>query len=255
MHQRFIASAASVAICFAALTGCSQAYTGPSTTQEREIEVVSAVELDTSGELSVTAGDETALTVTAGENVIDRLTSEVDDEVLHLGIDGEPLAWGGDIRYELTVPTLDAISVLGSGEATVDFTGAGEPVILVKGSGSIHAEGIAADSASMTVDGSGSITVQGIDLQKLRTKIDGAGEITADGTTDEHDVEIRGSGDYYAHDLESTNARVVIRGSGTADISVSDALDATIEGSGEIHYAGNPEITQDISGSGEVAPR
>jgi len=43
MHQRFIASAASVAICLAALTGCSQAYTGPSTTQEREIETVSVV--------------------------------------------------------------------------------------------------------------------------------------------------------------------------------------------------------------------
>lgn len=255
MHQRFIASAASVAICLAALTGCSQAYTGPSTTQEREIEMVSAVELDTSGELNVTRGGHTALTVTAGENVIDRLTSEVKDEVLHLGIDGEPLAWGGDIRYELTVPTVDAISVLGSGEATVDFTGAAEPIILVEGSGSVHANGIAADSASMTVNGSGSIAAQDIDAQKLATKIDGAGEITVNGRTDEHEVEVRGSGGYYAHDLESTNARVVIGGSGTADVFVSGALDATIDGSGEIRYAGSPEIMQDISGSGEVVPR
>src|SRR5690625_6542102 len=59
-------------------TGCSQAYTGPSTTQEREIETVSVVELDTSGELNVVTGDHAALTVTAGENVIDRLTSEVE---------------------------------------------------------------------------------------------------------------------------------------------------------------------------------
>src|SRR5690625_6595281 len=66
MHQRFIASAASVAICLAALTGCSQAYTGPSTTQEREIETVSVVELDTSGELNVVTGDHAALTGTAG---------------------------------------------------------------------------------------------------------------------------------------------------------------------------------------------
>lgn len=230
-------------------------YTGPSTTQEREIETVSVVELDTSGELNVVTGDHAALTVTAGENVIDRLTSEVEDEVLHLGLEGEPLAWGGDIRYELSVPTLDAISVLGSGTATVDFTGAAGPIILVKGSGSVHAEGIAADSASITVDGSGSIAIQDIDAPKLTTKIDGAGEITVNGTTGEHDVEIRGSGDYYAHNLESTNARVVIRGSGTADLSVSGALDATIDGSGEIRYAGSPEITQDISGSGEVVPR
>ena len=153
-------------------------YTGPSTTQEREIETVSVVELDTSGELNVVTGDHAALTVTAGENVIDRLTSEVEDEVLHLGLEGEPLAWGGDIRYELSVPTLDAISVLGSGTATVDFTGAAGPIILVKGSGSVHAEGIAADSASITVDGSGSIAIQDIDAPKLTTKIDGAGENT-----------------------------------------------------------------------------
>lgn len=102
-HTRTITLVTSLSICIAAFTGCSSAYTGPATTQEREIDTVNAVELDTSGELIVTRGEHIGLTVTAGEKVIDRLTSDVEDEVLHLGLDGEPLAWGGDIRYELTI--------------------------------------------------------------------------------------------------------------------------------------------------------
>ncbi|QQT68768.1 DUF2807 domain-containing protein [Brevibacterium casei] len=252
---RTITLVTSLSICIAAFTGCSSAYTGPATTQEREIDTVNAVELDTSGELIVTRGEHVGLTVTAGERVIDRLTSDVEDEVLHLGLDGEPLAWGGDIRYELTIPTLDAVTVLGSGDAEVDFTGAAEPMVLVQGSGSVRASGIKADVASITVNGSGSITVDHIDVQELTTKIDGAGSVAASGTTATQDVEIRGSGEYQAEDLQSTDARIEVRGSGMADVLISGTLDALIDGSGEIRYSGDPKIKEEISGSGKVISR
>lgn len=225
---------------------------GPSTTQERTIEAVSAVELDTSGTLNVTQGEQIALTVTAGENVIDRLTSEVDAGVLHLGVEGEPLAWSGDIRYELTVPTLDMVTVLGSGTAEADFTGAAEPVVLVKGSGSVQATGIMAETVSITLDGSGSISLEDIEVQDLMAQTNGSGEISVSGTTVAQSAEIRGSGDYRAQDLQSTDARIVMRGSGMAAASVSGTLDAVIDGSGEIRYSGDPEVREEISGSGSI---
>lgn len=254
-HPVMITSVIPLSIGVALLAGCGPVDTGPPTTQERAIEAVGAVELDTSGELIVTRGDRAALTVTAGEKVIDRLTSEVDDDVLRLGIDGEQLARGGDIRYELTLPALDTIAVQGSGEADVDFTGASAPVMLVKGSGSVRASGVIGDVATIALDGSGSIAMEDIDVRELATKIDGAGEVTASGTVVAQDVEIRGSGEYKAHDLQSTDARAMVRGSGAADVLVSGTLDATIDGSGEIRHSGDPEVTEKVFGSGEVIPR
>ena len=37
-----------------------------------------------------------------------------------------------------------------------------------------------------------------------------------------------------------------------ADVLISGTLDALIDGSGEIHYSGDPKIKEEISGSGKV---
>lgn len=239
-----------------ALTGCAAALDpGPKTTEERELVDVDVVELDTGGSLHVTLGETPSLTVTAGEKVIDSLTAEVHAGVLRLGTDGEPLAYAGEIRYELTVTSLSSITVLGSGDADVDFTGTSDPVVVVKGSGSVDATGVDAESLSLTMDGSGSISVDGATAEEITVRVEGSGGVSIDGTAARQDAEIRGSGDYSAAGLDSADARVVVLGSGMADVSASASLDAVIDGSGEIAYTGDPRLTEKIEGSGDVIRR
>ncbi|MFE6735464.1 GIN domain-containing protein [Microbacterium sp. NPDC057650] len=236
-----------------ALSGCSLIQdSGPSTTQQRDVEGITAVELDTSGDLTVTLGEATSLSVTAGEKVINRLTSTVEDGTLRLGVSGQTLSFGGEIRYELTVPSLESIVVQGSGDADVDLSGATAPVITVKGSGEVTATGLTADTASITVDGSGSVEAGEIQVQRLTVRIDGSGEITANGGAASQSVDIRGSGDYHGSDLRSTDAKVVVRGAGGAHVHVTGDLVATIDGSGDIRHSGGAHVTKDVSGSGEV---
>lgn len=255
MRPRFLALAAALLLAASALSGCASLDPGPRATQQRPIDDVSVVELATGGSLSITLGEAPSLTVTAGEKVIDRLTADVTSGVLRLDTEGEPLAYAGEIRYELTITALSSIAVLGSGDATVDFTGAGDPTIVVKGSGSVDASGIDAQTLDLTVDGSGSITVADAATTDLTVRVDGSGGVSIDGSAADQDVEMRGSGDYDAPDLESIDATMLLQGSGMADIRVSGTLDAVIDGSGEIAYFGDPRVTKKISGSGDLVRR
>ncbi|KJQ54727.1 GIN domain-containing protein [Microbacterium sp. SA39] len=251
----FVSVITVVVIAASALTGCAAFGPGPAVSQDREVTDVTGVELDTSGDLTVTSGATPSLRVTAGERIIDSLTAEVDDGVLRLGMDGEPPLRSGDIRYELTVSSLESLAVFGSGDASVDFTGASAPTITIRGSGDVEARGIDASGAALTIDGSGEIAVRDAVLETLTVRIDGSGEVEIDGTTTTQRVEIGGAGGYDAEGLRSSDTSVTIRGPGSATVTAEKTLEAIIDGSADISYGGSARVTQEVSGSGDVARR
>ncbi len=238
-----------------ALSGCTSVGSGPAVTQDREISDVSAVQLDTSGDLTIVLGATPSLTVTAGDRVIDRLTDDVDDGVLRLGMEGGPMPLSGEIRYELTVSSLESLTVVGSGDASIDLSGASVPTITVRGSGDVDASGIDAAEAAFTVDGSGRIQVRDAAVENLMVLVDGSGEVTVDGVASTQRVEVKGSGGYQATDLRSVNAFVAVRGSGEATVTADESLEAIIEGSGVISHGDDARVTEDVAGSGDVTQR
>lgn len=253
MRSPLLVSAASVLIVAAsALTGCAALDPGKPVTEERSVTDVAAVELDTDGDLTVRVGATPSLTMTAGAHIIDRLTAEVDDGVLRLGMTGEPMLRNGDIRYELTVTSLESIAVVGSGDASVDFSGAVAPIVSVRGSGDVEARGIDASEVQLTVDGSGGIEVSDVQVETLTVRVDGSGGVTIDGAAEAQRVELNGDGSYDAAGLRSARAMVTVHGAGSASVNVDDALDAVIDGSGDISYVGDPVVSEDVSGSGEI---
>ncbi|WP_223628837.1 GIN domain-containing protein [Microbacterium sp. EST19A] len=257
MRSRLLTSSAAVLVVAAAtaLGGCASFDSGPLVSEQRDVADVRMVELSTEGDLTISVGPTPALTVTAGERIIERLTAEVSDGVLRLDMAGESVLPNGRITYELTVTSLESIAVLGSGDATVDFTGAIEPVIVSSGSGDIEAAGIDATNADITMDGSGEVTVAGARVQNLTVRIDGSGGATIDGTADTQRVELNGSGEYEAADLRSASAFVGIHGSGGADITATAELEVVLDGSGDVSYGGDALVTKDVSGSGELNRR
>lgn len=252
MRSRALGLVSVLVIVGASLAGCASLDPGPRATQQREVQDVSVVELATGGSLHVELGATPSLTITAGERVIDTLTADVDAGVLHLGTKGASSDYPGEIRYDLVITALSSIRVLGSGDARVDFAGTTGPEIIVKGSGSVEARGVDADTLALMIDGSGDIDVTDALARDVTVRLDGSGSVRIDGTVTAQDAELRGSGEYSAADLQSVDARVVVRGSSEASVSVSGTLDAVIAGSGEISYSGEPRVTKEITGSGEV---
>lgn len=210
MIPRVLVLATAAVVTAAALTGCVRISAGPETSETREISDVTAVVLDTDGDVEISEG-EPSLTIHAPENVIDRLTSEVSDGVLELGRRGGPMPFVGEIRYELTVPSLDAIEINGSGDITSTVVG---------------------DALTITISGSGDVTVSGT-ADSLDLEIDGSGEVDADDLeVVDATVEISGSGDAELH--VTGTLRVDISGSGSVSHRGGAEVDADISGSGDV---------------------
>ncbi|MDG2072898.1 MAG: DUF2807 domain-containing protein, partial [Pseudomonadales bacterium] len=68
-------------------------------------------------------------------------------------------------------------------------------------------------------------------------------------------VNISGAGTYKAERLVSDFAEVLVSGSGSADFSVSDNPHVAISVSGNVSYAGYPELIKQITGSGKLTRR
>jgi hypothetical protein len=106
-----------------------------------------------------------------------------------------------------------------------------------------------------SLPGSGNITITGLNAGKVKFELPGSGNITADGTADSVDVVFRGSGTILCGDLQARSARVKLTGSGNVDVFASESLDVTLNGSGNVTYRGNPaDVHKSVPGSGSIEP-
>ena len=182
-------------------------------TEARTVNGFTGVELSGNGKLIIEQGDTESLTITADDNLLQYLTSDVEKSKLMLATNVvfslEPTA---PITYRLTVKRLNTLGASGS-------------VI-------VEASGIRTDSLTIAVNGSGDISISGeADAQKIA---------------------VSGTADYKADNFKTKDTSISISGSGKAVIAASNQLDVQIAGTGEVKYIGNPQITQSISGAGSV---
>ena len=196
------------------LTACTIATgSGQTASESRDVTGFTRIQLTGSGEVTVRQSDEESLTIEADRKLLPRVTSEVSNETLVLGLKRNTISLAsGTVRYDVGVR----------------------------------------DLAGLSVSGSGDVTATDISTAALRVEISGSGRITTSGSADVQELDISGSGSYRGADLASKTARVRITGSGDADLVVSDALDVRISGSGSVTYSGDPQVTQQITGSGEL---
>lgn len=214
-----------------ALTGCMPIVAGPTVSEDRDIDAVSKVVLDTSGDITITEG-EPSLVIHAPQQALDRLTSDVDGETLVLGSKPGLELMFGDVRYDLILPDLEEIEVNGSGDIDASVGSEGTVRLDIEGSGNVDWTDLAAD--------------------RVEIRLSGSGDIELAGTTNELAIELDGSGNIDSRDLDAKDATVSIEGSGDIDVAASDTLDARISGSGRITYSGDPTVNADVSGSGDV---
>jgi len=80
--------------------------------------------------------------------------------------------------------------------------------------------------------------------ERLSVRQIGSGDIVLRGSTDKLEIELQGSGNVEAYDLQADSANIRILGSGDAKVTVTDSIEAKITGSGDIYYKGGPERVQ-----------
>ena len=205
-----LALACLVGACF---NGNSLKGSGHIKTESRSVSDFTGVEVSGSAKLVVEQAEREDLTITADDNLLQYLTSDVDGTTLKLGTKGftsiQPTA---PVTYTLWVRRLNALGA--SGSVIVD------------------AKGIRTDSLTIAVSGTGDISISGeADAQKIA---------------------ISGTADYKAESFKTKDTSISISGSGKAVIAVSNRLDVEVSGAGDVRYIGDPTVTKNISGSGSV---
>ncbi len=246
-------------------------------TDTRQVSGISAVVLDTSGDLTVSQGESESLTIETDDNILPLLTSDVTNGVLKLDTKpGSGLTPSKSIKYILVVKNLNAltdnssgsistqdlnltnpvtISVDGSGNVSLTNIQSGDVTIKLSGSGSLNIAALKSEKVSISIDGSGGASISSVDTQTLSASLNGNGSLEVSGTTADQTINISGSGKYDGEKLASKTAVVKTDGSGGATVQVSDKLNATISGSGDITYIGNPTVTQEDDGSGKITQK
>lgn len=201
-----------IAASITALAGCVPFIPGgPTTSEDREIEAVTTVELDTSGDLTISEG-EPSLVIRASRGALERLTSEIDGDSLVLGSAPGPGFGMGEVDYDLTLPDLETVELNGSGDIGWEGIDGESVVIRISGSGDVDLSGTAT-ALTVELDGSGDIDAEDLRTQDAVVAIDGSGNV---------DVTVRDT------------LRVEISGSGRVAYSGDPSVDSDISGSGDV---------------------
>lgn len=104
--------------------------------------------------------------------------------------------------------------------------------------------------------GSGDVLVERLDAEIFEFKLSGSGSLVAEGSTDELELRLSGSGDIDTRDLIAQEAFVSISGSGDIRVCAEESFDGSVSGSGDIAIYGNPpDFSKSVSGSGSIRKR
>jgi hypothetical protein len=203
--------------------------------EDRTVIGITGVVLAGEGTLYIEQGAAEELIVTAEDNLLPYILTEVDNGILKIrtrsNVSLEPTL---PIEYHLTVVSLESVILSGAGDITISD--------------------LITPQLALTLSGVGSIEVTNLEADELGVVLSGVGNFDISGTVDVQRLNITGLGDYDASDLTSLDATISIVGNDTqtATVRVSDMLTVTINGDGMVFYIGDPFVDSDITGSGSV---
>jgi hypothetical protein len=213
-----------IAICLILifLAACSQNIqpdlivgSGVGVSEARSVEPFTQIELDGSPNVTISIGEMRSVIVGTDNNLLPLVETEVQDDKLVIGLQ-ENTSYRSDLGIQVTiiVPTLEAVTVSGSGNVLImDMSG---------------------DHLELDVNGSGTITAHGAVESLLAT--------------------VSGSGKVLSSDLQAAAADATLDGSGDIMVYATDNLKVNLDGSGNVRYRGNPaQLDQSVNGSGSLA--
>lgn len=126
------------------------------------------------------------------------------------------------------------------------------PDVEVSGCANIVLSDLQQDALSVAVKGAGDILCHGR-IGTLVATVSGAGDIKACGQANSLKGVVSGAGDLDASRLSAKRAELVVSGAGDIDAHVTESVNATVSGAGDIAIRGNPpEVNRSISGVGRI---
>lgn len=189
---------------------------GTVVTESREVSGFTGVKLETGAAITIDVSGSESLTLTSDDNIVELLTTEVQGSMLVIRTrDGEGILPTNGLSISITAAALDRLEVTGGG----------------------------------------SFNISGVSGENFRVNVTGAADITVSGEVTRQNLTFSGGGAYNGFELATEETTINLTGGATLNVDASRRLDVTISGAGVITYEGEPEITRNITGVGQIRPR
>ena len=226
--------AAAMAAGSAAVLAAALAEPAQAATETRSVADFDQVVFAVAGEVSIEQGPSETLTLEAEPAVLRKITTEIRDRRLLIGLSPGRIETQQPIRMKLGVRTLRGFESRTAGAISI---------------GPLRSEALA-----LVLAGGGSIRLDRLDnARSLDVRITGAGDVTVGGgKVTAQQLAITGMGSYTAPKLASERAEVAIDGNGEVRLAASSTLAVRIGGVGHVRYHGDPAVTRSIRGIGTI---
>ncbi|WP_196895978.1 head GIN domain-containing protein [Aureivirga marina] len=204
-------------------------------TATREISYFQEIKSKGSFKVILTDGKQGEIEITAEENLMEYIITEVTDNKLSIHYKkGKNIQPRKEIIIKVPIKFINHLTLSGSGEIISEVP-------------------IENKEFSIVVTGSGDISLEEVESKNITATLSGSGNLDIAGETNKLKVRISGSADFEGKKLESDKVDITISGSGNATVYANNSLKARVSGSGDIYYKGNPKnIDVKSSGSGNA---
>lgn len=171
---------------------------------------------------------------------------KVENGVLMINIDRKP-----DSPNKSIWAKIDDIKVNPTMKLYVSVKNINE--LQVNGGGKIISENsIAADFMSVGVAGSGSLDVD-LKGNTVKAEVSGSGTLNLRGYATSLEATVSGPGKLTGYNCPLESAKIRLSGSGSAELNVSNTLDAVVMSTGTIKHKGNTKnVTKKVYGQGLI---
>jgi len=208
---------------------------GKAVSDTRQVSPFNSITSKCAVQVIITNGNAAPIRIEAEENLLSVIRTNVEDSTLVISTTENIKPTKPFVVY-VSSPTFRRLTMEGTGSMTSTNT-------------------LTSNVLTLDIAGAGTMKLS-LDVDTLLTDLAGAGDFILAGRSVTHIADLNGSGDLTAKDLITQRTAIDIAGTGDAEINVADELEATIEGTGDIHYSGNPKkIRQNIVGMGSIQKR
>ncbi|MDF1543864.1 MAG: DUF2807 domain-containing protein [bacterium] len=195
--------------------GNTEKGSGDLETVSFDLDSFSRIKAQGSSDIYIKIGREQSVELTCDDNLIDNMIIKVRGKSLIIDSEGSFSTRKGP-RIDITVPSLE----------------------------------------SMSLSGSGDVEIEGLNGGEFDYRLSGSGDLRAEGKLEFLEIKLTGSGDIDTRDLIAEEVDCRLSGSGDIQVYASESFDGSVSGSGDITYYGKPKhVDRSVSGSGSIRKR
>jgi Putative auto-transporter adhesin, head GIN domain len=209
--------------------------TGDVVSETRDISGFTGVSSGISADIELRQNSTFKVSIDGQKNIIDLVEMEVKDGTLKIRFKkGYSMTYKKTLKIRVEAPSFAYLGM--------------------SGSGNVRAEGaLTGEKLDISISGSGDFDLMQLKYADVKVGISGSGDVDLGGSVERAELSISGSGDLKAKDLKAQSVRCRVSGSGDVSCFAAKELDASVSGSGDIRYSGNPaSVKKKVSGSGDI---